>query len=200
MPLPNDPTVKREVKPHVPVPEDTYNVQIWDLELVAGDKEAKLAWQKEDRMKIIFVVLDKEFRGRILSKPASFSFSTGGKKFQPSTLYNLACAVAGEKLDDREPFKPNSLIGKVCRIVVKHREPAEDGSIWEVISDFIGLKKGETFIAMTLEELEAIQKEAKEKAKDETVSSPKVEESLTEKSKKDIDNIASKAVKTEKKK
>jgi len=155
MPLPDDLEVKRESKPHTPIPEDTYTCQIWDLELMEGDPNAKQDWLKESRIKIHFVVLDKEYRGTMLNKMASLSFNAGsGKSYSPSTLYSLACAVIGKKLDDRVAFKPNDLIGKQCRIVVKLGEEREDGSVWETITDFMAVKEEEE--AITQEEIDAI--------------------------------------------
>lgn len=156
MPLPNDMAeVKRETKPHKPIPEDTYTVQVWDLELSKGDKNASQNWLKEDRIKILFIILDKEFRGQMLSKMATFSFNAGsGKSYSPSTLYSLAKAVTGKALDDREPFDINALIGKQCRIVVKHGEERDDGSVWEKIIDFMSVKEEKE--PMTQDELEAI--------------------------------------------
>jgi len=166
MPLPEDKSgVKREVKPHVPIPEDTYTVQVWDIELEKGDAKAKQDWLREDRMRISFVILDLKYRGIIFNKMASFSFNAGsGKRYNPSTLYGLACAVTGEKLDDREVFEANSLIGKQCRIVCKHGDETDDGSVWEKITDFMAVKK--ELDKMTEKELEAIQLVRKEEAQE----------------------------------
>ena len=161
MPLPEEKaTVKHEVKPHTPIPEDTYTVQLWDVGLSEGDPDAPRDFQKEDRIKILFVILDKEFRGTILNKMASFSFNAGaGKKYSPSTLYGLACAIKGETLDDREPLNINALIGGICRIVVKHGKPIEDGSVWEKVTDFMAVK--EKMESITQDEFNAI-KEVKD--------------------------------------
>lgn len=128
MPLPEGYTLKRELaKPAVP--EGVYQCEIVDLHLEEG---VVSQYGKRDRISAAVGIVDGKERAKVLLYFMSPSFSKGGGRYSSSKAYELTCAVEGKKLDDKEPYELEKIVGKQFNAVVKHKE-TERGTFANIV-------------------------------------------------------------------
>ncbi len=116
---PNEALIKNEGGNYELTPEGVYTAQVADVVLKKNQKGymGKLV----DKLWFKLGILDEEQRGLGVIHFVSTAFTAGFSGGQSSKLYDLACAVMGEQLDDTS-IDVNTLIGGKLRIVVKHKE------------------------------------------------------------------------------
>lgn len=146
------------------LPEDTYQVEITDIEHSVGPNKFKDDGNEYDWLKFTFTVLtDEEFEGDHNGKQSSrgrrqwlpdvkWSMSPPGD-YPASKLYRIASAANGGKVFNKQEcntFDPNTLIGKQLRIVVKEKpgktqKTDDDGNLYTPyynnITDFMNTKR-----------------------------------------------------------
>ena len=175
---------KEEKKSFPPIPENVYQVELFDVNTELKPKY-KNPEEKEEKLSFQFVLLagkDKdgsELRGRNVWRnfiPTSLYIGKTGKNL----LYQVLEAILGRELSPEDEAtmdgkKINSLIGRQLRVIVKNE--TKDGKVYSNIETF--LSKEIDYPALTEEEKE----DARVKnEKEETESIPNVPEvfSLTE--------------------
>lgn len=135
MPIDASFTVKpKEIKKYKPVPDDKYQVQITDINLVKQLNQFN--GLEEDRMNFEFTILDNKtqdivneegeteiesLRGRKLWKRIAPSNSPAGKKSKASWFFKLLCAIEKKELTDSElvEIAPATLIGQQLVVMVE---------------------------------------------------------------------------------
>lgn len=134
------------------VPEGIYTAQIADVVLKKNQKGYK--GKLVDKLWFKLGILDEEQRGLSVLHSVSTAFTAGFSGGQASKLYDLACAVAGEKLDDKS-LDVNTLIGGRLRIVVKHKEV--NGKTYVNVAEVMKVDaKGKKLPELTEEELQRL--------------------------------------------
>jgi len=123
--LPND---RAKIKNEAPEPlaEGLYNLEVVDI---AEQVDVETKWGVKDFLLVYSAVLDGEVRGKILTRRISRSYTAGFEGGNSSHLWELACAVKKDILDDTEPFDINELIGGIYRGKVVHNKDAK-GRVW----------------------------------------------------------------------
>jgi hypothetical protein len=101
------------------VPEGVYTVEVLDVQFMDKDEDKNTQFTPKDKFKFVLAILDSEHRGRLLWHRVTTTF-TSGFKGRASKLYELVCAVMGEKVDDGIELDINTLISGQLRVVVKH--------------------------------------------------------------------------------
>jgi hypothetical protein len=145
----------KEGKTFDPLPEDVYQVELFDIELQEkpsyNDKTVM-----EKVMSFQFVVLDEGgFRGRSIWKnfvPTYLYIGNNGK----NALYQITEAIIARELKDEEiaTFGSdfiNKLVGYQCRVTVKNKE-SKEGKFFSNIDTF--LPKKVSLTRLTSEEKE----------------------------------------------
>lgn len=169
MPVPNNKaSVQNKPKSYPTIPEDVYTVQIVDVEFHEG-VEGKYSKKDKFYFRLGFLE-DVEFehvneegeteelstRGMSVIHFTTTAYSAGSNGYSNSKLYDLACAVYGEKLDDTKELDVNSLIGGRFRVTIKHSE-SDDGKIYfNVDSVMKENKTSEKLKDLTNKEIEEI--------------------------------------------
>ena len=136
-----------EKKQFPPLPEDTYEVLIKDIELMQG--KAYKSEELVEQLKFTFEVLGGEFKGRLLFKNISPVLSAGGPGKNPAN-FNLIYEAVYRKTPYQDQLKTidanvvNGLINKTLRLVVKEKT-SEQGNQVNKIDAFMKSKeiKGE---------------------------------------------------------
>ena len=111
-----------ERKEFPPLPEDTYEVAIKDIELVQG--KAYKSEEMVEQLKFTFEMLEGQFKGRLLFKNISPVLSAGGAGKNPAN-FNLIYEAVYRKTPYQDQLKTidanvvNGLINKTLRLVVK---------------------------------------------------------------------------------
>jgi hypothetical protein len=103
-----------------PLPNGLYNVQIADVELVKDvvGYEGKLT----DKFYFRMGILDPTQRGKLVMHFVSTAYTSGWEKGSPSKLWEFACAVYGQTLNDEDKINVNTLIGGKLQVLVKQKE------------------------------------------------------------------------------
>lgn len=131
-----------------PLPADTYQVEIEDVELKQDVPVYKKPDETEDRFSFKFRVVDEsEWNGRYLWKEMRPVMSAGSGTYDPSILYKIYCAVhnikPGELSEDEVKSvggdKVNDMVSKQVRIVVDQKANTK-GEIKNRITGFLPLK------------------------------------------------------------
>jgi hypothetical protein len=131
-----------ERKEFDPVPEDTYQVQISDINLKT--KMNSYRNEEEEVLDFEFVILNEgKCRGRRLWKNVRPVVAPPGSSSKPSWLYVIASKALERELEFGEiaGFEPNSLIGRQLRVVV-NCAPGSNGKTYNNIIGF-QVKKGD---------------------------------------------------------
>lgn len=121
---------KKELERMAPLPEDMYQVELADItvrsvETYNSKKDKKEPKEYENIFKTLFVVLDEDNRARYLFKdyvPSVLYIGKNGK----NDLYQIIESLIGHELSPEEEATIdssflNSLVGKQCRVTVKHK-------------------------------------------------------------------------------
>jgi hypothetical protein len=118
-------------------PEGVYNAEVVDIVL----KENQQGYKGKivDKLWIKLGILDEEQRALGLMHFVSTAYTAGFKGGQSSKLYDFACAVMGEQLDDKA-IDVNTLIGGRLRIVVKHKD--SNGKTYSNITEVMKVDAG----------------------------------------------------------
>ena len=122
-----------KLKSFHPVPNDKYQVQITDINLVTDFNQFK--GEEEERLNFEFTILDKKnfdyesdgeklietTRGRRLWKRISPVNSAPTKNSKASWFYKLLCAVEGKEIpaDQLKEINPASMIGQQVVVMVE---------------------------------------------------------------------------------
>ena len=122
--------VEKKEKEDLPLlAEDVYQVELADLTSKEVqtynskmDKEAPVEY--ENVLKALFVIVEEENRGRFLFKDFIPTYLYVGKNGK-NMLYQITEALLGHELTPEEEASMdtsflNSLVGKQCRVTVKH--------------------------------------------------------------------------------
>lgn len=146
---------EREGKTFDPLPEDVYQVELFDIEA-----QEKPSYDDKTKMETVlsfqFVVLDEgEYRGRSIWRnfvPTYLYIGKNGK----NALYQITEAMIMRELTDEERFSfgsdfINKLVGYQLRVGVKNKE-GKEGKVFSNIDQFY-MKKG-TLPKLTDEEKE----------------------------------------------
>ncbi len=158
----------KEGKTFDPLPEDVYQVELFDIELQEkpsyNDKTVM-----EKVMSFQFVVLDEgEFRGRSIWKnfvPIYLYIGKNGK----NALYQITEAIIARELKDEEiaTFGSdfiNKLVGYQCRVTVKNKE-GKEGKFFSNIDTFLPKKASLTRLTSEEKEKAVIKHEKEETGK-----------------------------------
>jgi hypothetical protein len=127
-----------------PLPEDTYEVEIEEIEDRERDVYEKPG-EKEIVVGFTFRIVEKgEFAKRKLWKDAPPVFWPGSQGGSPSTLYSIFSAVTGRKPNEAECKSLNAedingLEGKRLRVVVSQKQ-SRKGEIRNIITGFLPAK------------------------------------------------------------
>lgn len=178
--LPKDKSeVKNEGPSYVPLEEGLYSFQIVDFFL---KEKVKTPYGEKDQIRFYLALLDGERRGELLLHNTSTSFTAGFEGGSPSRLYELANAVTGDILDDKEPFDVNLLDRGVFRGRAEQQK-SKTGKLYNKLVKVAPAGKGVKVLSP--EEYKAAAKEMEElKLKlDGTATSSSEEEKI------DVDNI-----------
>jgi len=163
MPVPeNVASVKSQATEFKPLPQGVYEAQVVDITFKAKEEAKPSQYAPKDKFWILLGVLNEgENRGRLLTHFVSTSFNAGFSKGQPSKLYEFACAVMSQKLDDKTGIDVNTLIGGTLQIVVKHSE--FNGKVYANIVEVMSLAKDRVVEGFTEEELAKYAKVSEDK-------------------------------------
>ncbi len=136
----NKATVQNEGGQYELIPEGIYTVEVLDIELKEGI-ESKFGLKNKFYFKL--GILEEELRGKIIMHFTTTAYTSGFKGGQSSKLYETACAIMGEKLDDKEALDVNTLIGGRFKAIVKHSQSGEKeyANITEVMKEDNASKK-----------------------------------------------------------
>lgn len=121
----NRASIKNE--PPEALPEGLYNFEIVDIdelldvETVFGDVR--------DFLRVYCIVLDDAQRGKLVIRRISRAYTAGFEGGSASHLWELACAVTKEILEDIEPFNINDLVGGFFKGKVSHKTDSK-GRVW----------------------------------------------------------------------
>jgi hypothetical protein len=149
---PNDALIKNEGGNYELIPEGVYIAQVADVVLKKNQKGYK--GKLVNKLWFKLGILDEEQRGLGIIHFVSTAFTAGFSGGQSSKLYDFACAVVGEQLDDTS-IDVNTLIGGRLRIVVKHKE--SNGKTYSNITEVMKVDaKGEKLPELTEEELQRL--------------------------------------------
>ena len=121
----NRASIKNE-PPAPKVPEGLHNFEIVDISELL---DVETNFGIKDMLRVYCAVLDGESRGQMIIRRISRSFTAGFEGGSTSHLYDLACAVVKDILEDTEPFIINDLIGGVFRGKVVHKTGSR-GGLW----------------------------------------------------------------------
>lgn len=164
--IPEKAIVQNEGIKYEPLPEGVYTTEVVDVEL----KEKQKGYKGEivDKYWFRLGILDNEYRGKSIVHFTSLAYTAGFKGGQASKLYELVCAVMGEKIEDSKPFDVNTLIGGRLRIVVKHIGNNE-GKVYANIAEVMKVdESGKNLVGLTEGEINNIlPKNSDEKKSDE---------------------------------
>ena len=163
MPVPeNVANVKSQAAEFAPLPQGVYEAQVIDVTFKPKEEAKPSQYEPKDKFWILLGILNEgETRGRLLTHFVSTSFNAGFSKGQPSKLYEFACAVMGQKLDDKLGIDVNTLIGGSLQIVVKHGET--NGKVYANIVEVMSMAKGKVVKLFTEEELARFTRTSDEK-------------------------------------
>lgn len=115
--------VSNKTKDYPVVPEGFYVAQVMDIDFKPKEEqEQKGKFAPKDKFYVRLGILSPEQRGARLTHFVSTAFTSGFDGGQASKLYELVCAVMGEKVDENQELDINTLIGGRLRILVKHKE------------------------------------------------------------------------------
>lgn len=126
------------------LPEDTYQVEIEDIELKT-DQPVYQSEEVEDRFSFKFRVVEEgEHNGRYLWLDVRPIMSAGGTGMNASWLYKIYSAVNQVKLTDEQAKsvggdQVNDMVGKQLRVIVKQK-PKQNGELRNKITDVLPLK------------------------------------------------------------
>ena len=119
MPIdPNKSKFKNDPKKFPIIPEGLYTVEVVDAILREGVDTGK--YGIKDKIDFYLGILDKEQRGQRVLYSVSRAYNAGFKNGSASALYEFACAVYGEQLDDKKDMDANTLIGGRAKVILKH--------------------------------------------------------------------------------
>lgn len=133
-----------------PLPADTYQVEIEDIELKKDQPVYMKPAEIEDRFSFKFKVVEEgDWKNRYLWKEMRPVMSAGSNGYDPSILYQIFCAVngikPGELTEDEVKLvgsdQINQMIGQQLRLVV-NQKPNAKGEIKNKITGFLPLKAG----------------------------------------------------------
>ena len=160
---PNDALIKNEGGNYELIPEGVYTAQVADVVLKKNQKGYK--GKLVNKLWFKLGILDEEQRGLGIIHFVSTAFTAGFSGGQSSKLYDLACAVTGEQLDD-DSIDVNTLIGGKLRIVVKHKET--NGKTYANITEVMKVDaKSKQLPELTKEELQRLAFDDEEEITDE---------------------------------
>jgi len=160
---PNEAIIKNEGGNYELIPEGVYTVQVADVILKKNQKGYR--GKVVDKLWFKLGILDEELRGLGIVHFVSTAFTAGFSGGQSSKLYDLACAVTGEQLDD-DSIDVNTLIGGKLRIVVKHKET--NGKTYSNITEVMKVDaKSKKLPELTKEELQRLAFDDEEEITDE---------------------------------
>ena len=117
-------SIKNE--PPEALPEGLYNFEIVDIDELI---DVETPFGVKDFLRVYCVVLDDTQRGKLLIRRISRAYTAGFEGGSSSHLYELACAVTKEILDDLAPFNINDLVGGAFIGKVAHKADSR-GRIW----------------------------------------------------------------------
>jgi len=123
------PKDRQFIKNEPPAPEVAEGLHNFEIVEVNEELNVETKFGIKDLLLIYCVVLDGEERGKIMRRRISRAFTAGFEGGSTSHLYDLACAVTKDILEDTEPFIINDLIGGVFRGKVMHK-PDSRGRVW----------------------------------------------------------------------
>lgn len=101
------------------IPEGVYTVEVLDVQFMDKEEDKNTKFTPKDKFKFVLTILDDEYRGRLVWHRVTTTF-TSGFKGRASKLYEIVCAIMGEKVDDSVGIDINTLTGGQLRVVVKH--------------------------------------------------------------------------------
>jgi len=163
---------KREGKNYSTIPENIYQAEVFDInseERPSYDTKGKPAAEQvmETTLNFQFTLLkgkskdedgnDEDLRGRHLWRNFVPTYLYVGKKGKNS-LYVILEAILGRDITAEEEGGKigteflNSLVGKQCRIGVKHKKGKEEGQVFANIESFFAIE--ESMTGLTDEEKE----------------------------------------------
>lgn len=147
--------VKNEGTTFIPIPQGVYEVEIVDISFKPKEAQKAGKFEAKDKYYIhLGILTEGEYRGKPLTHFVTTSYNAGFSGGQSSKLYDLACAVMGEKLNDKVQLDLNTLIGGVFNIVVKEKATA-DGKVFANIVEVMSKTKGSQSKPLTDEEKRA---------------------------------------------
>lgn len=122
------PTERASIKNEPPeaLPEGLYNFEIVDIDELL---EVETAFGVRDFLRVYCVVLDDAQRGKLIIRRISRAYTAGFEGGSSSHLYDLACAVTKEILDDVAPLNINDLVGGAFIGKVAHKADSK-GRTW----------------------------------------------------------------------
>jgi len=162
MPVPNDRSnVQNSGNNFEPLPNGMYNVEVVDITLeqdVVGF-EGKVS----DKFYIRMGILDESQRGKLVMHFVSTAWTAGWDKGSPSKLWEFACAITRQTLNDEDKFDVNSLIGQRLQVIMK-KKLDKKGKTWSNVVEVMEIEKaGEKLVGLTdTEKLALMPKEGKE--------------------------------------
>lgn len=112
------------------IPEGIYTVQVVDIDL---KENVESKYGVKDKFYFKLGILDEEYRAKTLNHFTSTAYTAGFEGGSASKLYETACSIMGEKLDDTLPLDVNTLIGGRFRIVIKHH--IKDGKTYSNVTE-----------------------------------------------------------------
>jgi len=158
---------KREREELPLLAEDIYQVELADItskkvQTYDSKQDKELPVEYENIFEALFVILDKEDRGRYLFKNFIPSYLYIGKKGK-NNLYQITEALLGHELTPEEEATMdseflNNLVGKQCRVTVKHNISGDN--TYANIDTFLKAKEEKTPLNVE-EKKQAILKEDK---------------------------------------
>ena len=168
-------SIKNE--PPEALPEGLYNFEIVDIDELI---DVETAYGVRDFLRVYCIVLDDAQRGKLITRRISRAYTAGFEGGSSSHLYDLACAVTKEILEDVEPFNINDLVGGFFKGKVSHKTDSK-GRIWANIvkvkdagADAKKLDDGEKQFAKDL--IEGIEERRLEREKVNPPAAPKAPE------------------------
>lgn len=123
------PKNRQSIKNEPPAPEVSEGLHNFEIVEVNEALDVVTKFGVKDMLYIYCVVLDGVDRGKVMLRRITRSFTAGFEGGSTSHLYDLACAVKKDILEDTEPFMIPDLIGGFFRGKVMHK-PDSKGRIW----------------------------------------------------------------------
>lgn len=165
---------RSSIKNEPPAPEVAEGLHNFEIVDLYEEQDVVTNFGVKDQLHIYCVVLDGADRGKVMKRRITRAFTAGFEGGSTSHLYDLACAVTKDILEDTEPFLIAELAGGIFRGKVMYKPDAR-GRVWanivkvaEAPASAKKLDDGEKQFAMdlvsNLEEKRANRKTGREKS------------------------------------